>query len=144
VCLKTATVYLYIINKSFLKKSSVLLRWLKLCTLYMCSPVYVTFIWVAFVVVVTVTIGQAVWCPESSGREGAEVLRCQSFCPGAHHAAMLTEHRAWKALQGRGARRTHVNYYPRPPDLCPAPAVACCLPAALSLAAATCFPHWTW
>ncbi|XP_052019453.1 pterin-4-alpha-carbinolamine dehydratase [Apodemus sylvaticus] len=36
-------------------------------------------------------------------------------------------------MQGREARKTHVNYYPRPLDLCPAPAVACCLPAALSL-----------
>lgn len=125
--------------------SSVLLRWLQLCTLCRCSPVHVTFIRAAFVVVVNITI---YW----SGSLMPRVLpadreqRCQRLslpCSPSRsqaHIAQGTESaaRAWRA------RRTHVNYYPRPPDLCPAPAVACCLPAALSLAAATCFPHWTW
>lgn len=38
---------------------------------------------------------------------------------------MLTEHSARKALEGRGARRTHVNYYPRGRISAPPPAAAC-------------------
>lgn len=99
--------------------------------LYLCAIQCVSLLsaWLLPFVVIDITTGQAVWHSESSSRQtaerGAKVFALEAI---TQPCSQSTGHRKrWKGVEQGGPTLIITRLRP---DLCPAPAVACCLPAA--------------